>query len=282
MTGSTIIELGSTVTLNSVDAFGTKWRIAANGFDGWGSADSDIDPVKKPRQHGAWAGDSFDTERILLINGTITALTPEILNDAIDTLLATVTNEPFLMQVTESGRTRWQYVRKQMGVRTPKINQLQAAYFIQIVALDPRKFSTPLVQSTALPSTSGGLTVPYTVPYAISAVTVSGQVNLVNPGNETGPVVLRIDGPSHGPSIVHRGSGLAMTFSSSLVLGLGEWLTIDMEKRTVMANDQASRSSYVTSRGWSGFEPGDNTWAFTASSFDAGALLTVTATPAHK
>jgi len=38
----------------------------------------------------------------------------------------------------------------------------------------------------------------------------------------------------------------------------------------------------VTSRGWSGFEKGSNTWALTAAVYDPATLLTVTATPADK
>lgn len=276
------IALGPSVLLNHVDADGTKWLVSQNGFQGWGSPASNIEVVGKPRERGAWAGDSFDSERVMSINGTITAQTPQLLNTAIDALKGAVTNEPFLMQVTESGQTRWVMARKMGETLTPKITNLIGTYSVQVVALDPRQFGVELTGSTSLPSFSGGLTVPFTVPFSINADLVSGQVNLINPGNETGPVLLRIDGPCHGPSVSHAGSGLALTFSSSLVLGSGEWLDVDMEAQTVLANGQASRNGFVTARGWSGFTPGLNSWSFTASSFDAGALLTVSATPAWK
>jgi len=121
-----------------------------------------------------------------------------------------------------------------------------------------------------------------TIPFTIDAVTVTGQVSLVNPGNETGPVRLRIDGPCRGPVVTHVSSGTQLIFSSSLVLGAGEWIDVDMEARTVLANGQASRAPWITSRGWSGFTPGENTWAFTAAAFDAAARLTVVATPSWK
>jgi len=124
----------------------------------------------------------------------------------------------------------------------------------------------------------GGLTIPFT----IDAVTVTGQVSITNPGNETGPVRLRIDGPCRGPVVTHVSTGAQLIFSSSLVLGAGEWLEVDMEARSVLANGQATRAPWITSRGWSGFTPGPNTWTFTADSFDPEALLTVVATPAWK
>lgn len=120
------------------------------------------------------------------------------------------------------------------------------------------------------------------IPFTIDAVTVTGQVSLENPGNETGPVRLRIDGPCRGPVVTHVSTGAQLVFASSLVLGAGEWIDVDMEARTVLANGQASRAPWITSRGWSGFTPGLNTWSFTAAAFDPGARLTVVATPAWK
>src|SRR5659263_156395 len=157
-----------------------------------------------------------------------------------------------------------------------------AKWSIQVVADDPRKFSTPITASTSLPSSSGGLTIPYTIPYSINAVQNSGQVSIFNPGNETGPVVMRLDGPCVGPVITHIGSGLRLTFAASATLGLGEFWDIDMEGQSVLAQGQATRAQFITSRQWSGLEPGNNTFAFTAASYSAGALLTVTGTPADK
>lgn len=55
-----------------------------------------------------------------------------------------------------------------------------------------------------------------------------------------------------------------------------------MENRTVLANGQASRSQYITSRGWFGFDPGANVITFAASGPAPSALLTATLTPAFQ
>jgi len=120
------------------------------------------------------------------------------------------------------------------------------------------------------------------VPFTIDAVTVTGQVSLSNAGNESGPVRLRIDGPCTGPVITHGSTGAQLVFSTSLVLRAGEWLEVDMENRTVLANGQAGRAGWITSRGWSAFDPGDNSWAFTAAVYHPASRLTVTATPSWK
>jgi len=279
---STTIALGTGPVLGTRDDDGTIWRINQGGFTGWGEPASSLFPVRKPRQQGAWAGKSFNIERTMTVAGTITAQTPALLNAAIEALLTAVTNDEFIMTVTENGVPGWVAARKQGETLTPKVTNLIANYSIQVVSLDSRKFGTALTASTFLPASTGGLQWPDRWAQKWPATVISGQVSLINPGNEVGPVVLRLDGPVTGPRIGHVGTGAVLVFSSSLVLGTGEWLTVDMDKHTAMANDQASRSSYITSRGWSGFDPGVNVWSFAATSYDPASKLTVTATPAFK
>lgn len=127
-------------------------------------------------------------------------------------------------------------------------------------------------------SLTGALTIPFT----ISAAVQTGQVAIDNPGNTSGPAVVRIDGPCVSPAITHSESGRTVAFSDAMVLRDGEFLLIDMEAHTVLANGQASRDGYVTQRGWSSLRPGDNTWSFTARQFNSQARMTVTAVPSWR
>lgn len=266
--------------LSGVDEFGVQW--ITETVDGWeGSPASTLSVTQKPRGAGGWAGLAYLGSRSMAMAGRAFAPDAAALSAAIDRLNAACAPFDTELTVMESGRERWCMVRR-AGDVIPVTTDLSATWSIQVVAPDPRKFSAPLTASTGLPSTTGGLTVPLTVPFSIAATTVSGQVSLTNPGNESGPVVLRIDGPCTGPVITHVGSGLSLVFASSLVLNAGEWLTVDTEARQVLANDQASRNGYVTSRGWFSFVPGENTFTFTAAAYTSGALLTVTATPADQ
>ena len=278
---ATTIDYDGKITFGETDADGVRWRIL--GFEGWdGSPAPTLDVVQNVRDNGGYAGESFFTPRYMALRGMIVAPTPLLLDGAIDRLNDTVTLEDRPFTVTTARGTRHLAVRRADEVRTPKENDRIATYALQVVALDGRKLSAELVDSTALPSSSGGLIIPFTVPFTIAATQVSGQVSLTNPGNEVGPVRLRIDGPCTGPVVTHVASGRSLVFSSSLVLNAGEWLDIDMDAKTVLANGQANRRGYVTSAAWSGFEPGGNTWAFTAAAYDAASLLTVYATPADK
>lgn len=127
-------------------------------------------------------------------------------------------------------------------------------------------------------SLTGALTVPFT----IGATVQTGQVPIENPGNTSGPVIVRIDGPCVGPVITHSETGRSVAFSDAMTLRAGEFLLIDMEAHTVLANGQASRDGYITKRGWSSLRPGDNTWSFTARQFNSQARMTVTAVPSWR
>jgi hypothetical protein len=288
VTSSTTITLASTastVVLNATDSNGVTWVLKQDGgFTGWGGVAPTIQVVQKPRQPGGWAGLSYGQSRYPTFNVRVYAPSAAALNTAVDSLNAAVDFTSATMTVAEAGVTRSMTVRRNSSVDVSKVTSRVADVQFQVVAVDPRKLGTALTQQTALPATSGGLTVPFTIPFTITSTVVAGQINLTNPGNESGPVVVRIDGPCTGPIITHTSSTTtnALVFSSNLSLGAGEFLLVDMDKHTALANGQTTRAGYITSRGWSLFDPGANTWAFTASTYNSGSLLTVTASPAWK
>lgn len=280
--GQVYFDLGA-IPFGRVDEFGVDWAIDAEGFDGWGATGSTIDPKGKPRSRGAWAGTAHDKERYLAAKGRFYAPTPEAARLALDRLNVAVGLDDTLLTVFEPGLARSMMVRKTSPVLHKWLMPTIAEWSFQVMAPDGRKLGATQTASTHLPSTSGGLTIPFTVPFSIPAVQVSGQISLTNSGNTAGPVMGRIDGPCVGPVVTHVGAnGGALVFASSLVLGAGEWLDINYERREVKANGQASRNTYITARGWSTFESDVNTWSFTAASYTPGAQLTITATSAWK
>lgn len=282
MITTTTIQLGTSITLNAVDGNGVKW--VARTVTGWGASGSSIQVVQKPRQAGGWAGLAYASPRYVTVAGTVYAPTPESLNDALDSLYDAVRLDNFTLTVTDASLSRSLVCRRNDVIEPTRRSNMIADFQFQVVAVDPRKLGAEASGVTFLPQASGGLTIPFTVPFTIASTVVSGAVSLTNPGNETGPVVLRIDGPCTGPVITHASSYTTaqLVFSSTLALGAGEWLTVNMDDRTALANDQSSRSSYITSRGWSGFDPGENSWYFSATGYDPSSMLTVSATPSWK
>ncbi len=259
---------------------GVKWTTSRDQFTVLSGAGSSLQLTQKTRQHGANSGDAFLTPNHIGLGGLIQAPSEAALWDARNRLLHACTLTDTLLTIQTPLGERWTTVRREDVPIVTLLSPTKAAWSIQVVAPDPRWFATTLRGESHLPVTSGGLLVPFTVPFFIDSVVDSGQVSLVNTGNVRGPVRLRIDGPVTGPVVTHVSSGLALVFASSLTLSAGEWVDVDMEKHTVLANGQASRAKWVTSRGWSGFEPGDNTWAFSAQGYSPDARLTVLATPA--
>lgn len=266
--------------LNTIDEFGVAWSTVAP-MDGWdGSPQSSMQVTQKTRGAGGWTGPRNLTPRSLGLTGYLNAPDAGAAEDAIDRLNAAATLNGSLLSVQRGTAARSCIVYRQGDVAVSEITPTVFQWQVNLVAVDPRKFATALTGTTGLPASTGGLTVPFTVPLTISSTITSGRVQLTNPGNATGPVVLRINGPITGPQITHVGSGLTLIFASSLILTAGQWLEVDMEAQTALANGQADapRNQYVTSRGWFGFDPGVNEFDYTAIS--GSGALTVTAVPA--
>lgn len=250
-------------------------------LDGWeGAPKASLEVQSRVRAQGGLGGDSFAGPRHMTVGGWVHSLDAARILPAKDELLSRFGLDERVMTVTELGASRWVMARREDEPIIVRKSLVHASFSFQVVAEDSRKFGAVLQGQTKLPSTSGGYSYPHTYPYKIAASTQSGQVFLTNPGNTSGPVSLRIDGPVKGPIVTHTAGDMKrqLQFATSLELGVGEWIDVDMEAHTVLANGQSSRNGWVTQRGWSQFEPGVNSWAFTAAAFSDAAQLSVFAT----
>lgn len=269
------------LVLGDVDRNGCRWSLT--GFQGWtGSPASTLQLTQRARGAGATASEPFLTPRHMVLDGIVVAPTPAALNASLDDLNAKVDPNLFTLGVNESGRVRSCQVQRSGDVLTPKLNNLMARYSIQVVAKDPVKYGDLISSSTALPSTSGGLVYPVKYPVTYTGTSNSGVLRVVNTGNTQAPVWLRIDGPipAGGWTVTNVGKKQSLTFAVSLALAAGEFITVDMSRREVLAQGQSARSGYVTSRGWFTLDPGPNDIAFSAQNYSSTAQLTVTTRPA--
>lgn len=129
--------------------------------------------------------------------------------------------------------------------------------------------------STGLPVAEGGLTVPFTVPFAIHATVASGVMILVNAGTYPANLRIRIDGPVEQPRITLQDpDGSTATLRYHGTLTSGQWLDIDTQNREVLLNGTASRRGNVSGE-WPLLKPGTSELTFNAASFNPDALLTV-------
>lgn len=273
------IALGDLV-LGMVDASGVRFTV--DKFDGWGSPASTATLTQRARGHGATSSEGFHRPRVMTVEGLIMAPVPGMLSTAIDSLSAAVELSQFQMLVSEQGRVRNSMAQRQDEVIATYLTDTKARYSIQISAKDPRKFGDLVTATTRLPFSEGGLVRPSTWPRTWTGVSGTGKIAINNPGNTQAPVWLRIDGPlpAGGHSISHTGKKLTLTFGTAIPLAAGEFLTVDMDRREVLAQGQAPRSGYVTNRGWFSLDPGDNEITFSSVNYSATASLSLTTKPA--
>jgi hypothetical protein len=261
------------------DALGIERKVL--DIAGWGAPATTLDPRQKPRGHGSWSGESWLRPRVMVIKGSIKGSDALAVSLARDALYAACGLGPTLLTVYESGRARSCMVRQQDEIIPTVLNSTHFLYSMQVVADDPRKYGPALSLATALPSSSGGLTLPMVLPYIFASTTVSGVVSLTNEGNISSPLTVRFDGPVTGPKIIHIQTQKTWA-AGGAVLGAGEFWTVSMDSRQVLAQGQASRSGFVTERGWMELLPGPNDFAFSADSYNAASQMTVTAASAWK
>lgn len=277
---SQLIEVAvNGLVLTATDHKGCDW--IEDTLTGWfGSPASTISPQPRSRAPGSYPGPRQMASRGLTLGGVVEAPSLDALQDASDRLNEAASLDAAVLTVSAGVSTRSMIVYRQGEVSFTPVSDLQAVWTMTLFGADPRKFATSLTRSTGLPSTSGGFGLPLKFPFGIPSKVVTGRVAIYSPGNYTGPVFVRIDGPVTGPFITHRSSGRRLVLGEALTLASGEWLDIDMENKTVLANGQASRSKWISARGWSGFEKGENEWQFSAAVYNPNARATFTVIPA--
>lgn len=272
------VALGD-LTLNTVDADGVTWILQEFNWDD--SPASTAELTQRARGHGATSSEGFYRSMVYTLSGTIMAPTAALGVAARNALSSAVTLEPFQMSVAEGDSILHSMVKRQDQIIFKRINPTDRTFSIQLAAKDPRKFGDLISATTRLPFSSGGLVRPSTWPRTWTGVSGTGKVTINNPGNTEAPVWLRIDGPipAGGHSVTHIGKKQTLTFATALALGAGEFLTVDMDRREVLAQGQSARSGYVTSRGWFSLDPGDNEIAFSSVNYSATASLSLLTKP---
>ena len=273
------VALGD-IVLNTIDADGVHWILEEFNWDDSPASTSVL--TQRTRGHGGTASEGFFAPMVYTLSGLISAPSVALVVAARNKLAAAVTLTDFQMIVAEADSVSHSFVRRQDQIIFKRVTPSEMTFSIQVVAADPRKFGDLVTSSTRLPFSEGGLVFPATFPVTFTGTSGTGVVSVTNPGNTEAPVWLRIDGPvpAGGWTVTHVGRGRSLTFSTAIALGVGEFVTVDMDRREVLAQGQSPRSGYVTSRGWFSLDPGVNDIAFSAQNYSSTASLTVATKPA--
>ena len=272
-----LVSLGSLLfNTTEADEFGTVWTLS--DLKNWdGTAEADVEFVKRPRAFGSLASEATEKHRVLELTGSFDVNDPSELQSAISRLNAAASLEKTVLGVNEAGLVRHMTVQREDKVIVERINTTQAEFSLQVVAEDPRKYGDLITSWTGLPASSGGLVYPITYPVTYSGVTTSGVIAINNTGDTEAPVWLKVEGsvPTGGWLVSNSTQGKTLSFSTTYALASDEFVTIDMDEREVLAQGQSARSGLITQRGWFSLDPGLNEIAFTATNYDPTAKLTV-------
>ncbi|MDQ5861128.1 MAG: phage tail family protein [Actinomycetota bacterium] len=273
------VALGNLV-LNTIDADGVAWILEEFNWDD--SPASSAELTQRARGHGATSSEGFLRSMVYTLAGTIVAPTVALGVAARNALSSAVTLDPFQMTVAEGDSILHSMVKRQDQIIFRRINPTDRTFSIQVAAKDPRKFGDLITATTRLPFSEGGLIRPSTWPRTWTGVSGTGTVTITNAGNTEAPVWARIDGPipAGGHSITHQSRKQTLTFGTALALEAGEFLTVDMDRKEVLAQGQSPRSGYVTSRGWFSLDPGPNDISFSSVNYSSTASLSLTTKPA--
>ena len=276
--------------LYGVDSYDCEWHVTFQDvsglFDGVGST---LQTSEKLMTDG-WYGNLPRLKgRTISIEGHIIGRCTEscvkawtVFKSVLDTagmsLSARLGDIGFQMQV-------WQSASAPL-VKWAGVNMLQ--FSVGLTSLDPCLYGLEMVSGVSgLPSTSGGMTLPYCFGSANGPVSswtwkediISGRVVLSNVGNASSPVFIRIDGPVVNPQVSHVESGHVMAFDMNL--GIGHYVTINGMNHEILVDGFDPARGHVVRREWSQAVAGVNEWAFSASEYSSDARMTVSFYPAY-
>lgn len=271
-TATEALTIGS-VTMSGVDEYGVRWSLT--GLDGWWDGwVGGVSSTQRQGAHGTWPSPVWATGRVVQVEGQLDAGTWDAATLAWERLVSQIPLSR-LTTVTvftgEGGVPAQQAEMRQANRPTARRFVGRITFSLSLEAPDPRRYSVDeQLVSTGLPITTGGLSLPISLPVSIGATVASGRVQVVNAGNEATPVVLEVQGPCPtGATITNLTTGQRLTVPEEVPDG--QTLVLDSASRTARI-DGASRTVTGT---WFDLAPGTNEVAFGSSSYDPAALLTI-------
>lgn len=233
--------------------------------------------------NGSWKGPQFLNEHVTNLYILIKADDVDSWQVAYDNLMAAFRpleyDEPieFRWRLGASERVRYGApVMVEPNLENISVGKsyVQCAF----VANDPTQYSgtTSGVTGITLPVRTGGLTIPYTIPYTIDTVIVGGSAELVSNGTKDTPLHFTVHGPVVDPRLVlNFPDGSRAEVGVLIELDTGDTLDIDSKNRTVMLNDAVSRRGQTTLTPMNKFPylpPGVTTVSFIAAEHSTASL----------
>lgn len=244
-------KLGSITINGSTDANGCDWILTKES--GWfGSPAIKTARTDKPAARGVFRGNEFRGGRVMTLEGTLSAPNVNALRAAQRTVAGLCPNPRIqypLTVIDENGLSLYANVALDGEILTTPISALSVDFSIQLVAPDPRKFSSaPTTLTTLLASGgSGGVMYPVMYPVAYGTPGVPGALTLTNNGTAEGDPLCVLKGPLTSPALIRADTGDTVTYNGTL--GTTDTVTIDFATGNVTLNGE-NRRPLVSALQW--------------------------------
>lgn len=272
--GGKTASLGA-LQLGVVDASGVAWSLAT--LEGWDSPEVRSNLTDREGDHGSWYDPVYLGSRPVTLTGLITAFDTPSLDNAIEQLLAAVSFTDTVLVVNDT-IPKQAVVRRSGKPIVQTITDRLASYSVLVTAADSRRYDVNLqTASTALPSTTGGLVLPATLPWTLSAVTVAGSLSAANAGSMDTTPVFTISGPVSQPqvAVLYPDGTVQSLLYTGPDLSATDSLVIDTDLHSVTQGGASRRRWIQVAGDWPTIPAATTVQVqFRAAAYQASALLT--------
>lgn len=247
------------LVFNAGPVDGVEWTVA--DVQGLGGAGVRYQSDGRVQQDGSWSTRSYRTSQAMGLEGMCEFRSAADIPVLIDRLNSAVALEPVPLTAHWPGGDRTRMVKRDGAIEVVTAADRWFSWSATVVADDPRWYAggpggpigpglpVPpsagvLSESTGLPASSGGLSVPFTVPFSIDAQVVSGDVSVSTTSG--GWWLFKVEAHENSlqsPRLVVTGAdGVSRTLAwDGLNLNAGEFLVVDPQKHTSLLQGQATR-----------------------------------------
>lgn len=161
----------------------------------------------------------------------------------------------------DGGDGQFLRVRRNQPLRRADDPGWKTTLSLPLVAADPRIYSNTLHSANVSASVgaASGFGFAMAFPLNFGGGSTVADILATNSGNCATPCTIRVDGPIISPVIANATSGLKVALNYTL--GVGEYITLDTEARTIILNGSTNRYSaldFANTTGWWSILPGTN------------------------
>lgn len=273
------------LTFGGVDSDGVQWILT--DISGFYDIDLDGETGARSWRDGDWVGRGWIRGHRFTVKIAVKTddNRPELVTNAVEAIKhALPVRTPASLVVQDREQVTAEDVICEDKV---KVTRWRTAAHIEIplLAPNPVRYAADWdtgatvwdVYETALPKKSGGLRIPFTVPFIIKSAVVAGELRFIVGGSARPLSQIIISGPVKNPVI--RDAVAGWRVAVNLDMGAGERLVIDPTARTVELNGASRRGAI--SGGFPVIDVGEHLITWSADGYTPEARLKIRVAEAY-